>query len=783
MRHKGIPLMISKCVEREVKQSYLIERFQALKLIAYWVETSPQTVPRLFFQSLVAIAGHVPDDQMKKPAIEILRKGSIFCTSLCAWSGGLSILIGSVIDPACADISESIVLTLLYLINDPRTRAYLRAYIDINRLFAIFTENRGNERDLKKESLARLETQLELGKRAIVTLMKNWSGLIYITADSNGLRSLVQALNQPTMVVVKKAIFSIFFDIFNINMSYDEDRTKGSLKSMNSDNLLNTYMIMIIEAFNLCGIYDVLIKIATSAESELTESAQQLLKKFMQLSSILLPAEPNLLSLIEMASDFKSSDPSLRFRASKTLRELGECYKNATIITPEFKKNMSNYFLRSVEFIIGTPQGVPYTTQLKSIWGPLRAELDYDLDPSQFTGLLKSTNVAAFKNDESKWNWKLLLELFENNLKKPIRMKEALNMVFIKPLMKFFQPGKDRFVDKPWTPENFLYAKVGYYMVKSLLLTKQGRMALAVPQSGDLFSKKSFLSYYSEQLILESVCMKALKENITLPDADRWFRKDRLISTMSREYLSWLGLFTQSKAGIELLRSGDIFSHLKKLADPSGTCDSLCTIIINSFDYRSDDEPRNLLQLWINKGSKDLILYIIEHLRILYRSGLNTFSTWCVDILVSEIYDKDLEIALKALDVIKEVYENEEVMYAILSKWPQVDRLELGGDDFIARFLRTEGGIKFFKEFDWINGAIKRWLEKVDLDYVEVIEKNIYNELNIKNTINKDDNLQLHIPIDCPLDIRSDVILLINLDKSISKTPVQYNLDCKNLFW
>ena len=303
---------------------------------------------------------------------------------------------------------------------------------------------------MKKKEQTKLDQQLHLGRRAVVTLMKNWSGLIYLTSDPNGLRSLVQALNQPVRIEVKNTIFDIFFDVFNINMSYDEDRTKGSLKTVNSDNLLNTYMIMVIQAFNHCGIYDVLIKLATSIENELTEKARQLLKKFMQLSSILLPVEPKFLSLIEMASDFKYLDPSLRFRASQTLRELGDCYKQTATVTPELKKCMSSYFLKAVEFTMSTPQGVPYTSQVKSIWAPLRAQLDYDCDNSQVVALLKACNVGSCKSDPNKWNWPQLLELFENHLQKPARMKEVLNGKDIKPLLKFYQPGKDKFISKPW---------------------------------------------------------------------------------------------------------------------------------------------------------------------------------------------------------------------------------------------------------------------------------------------------------------------------------------------
>ena len=254
--------------------------------------------------------------------------------------------------------------------------------------------------------------------------------------------------------------------------------------------------------------------------------------------------------------------------------------------------------------------------------------------------------------------------------------------------------------------------------------------------------------------------MKAVNEGAKMPEGERYFGKNRLLDTMAREYVSWLGLFTQSKNGIELLRNSDVFLQLKKLADPSGLSDYLCMIIINSFDYRSDDEPRNLLQLWMEKGSKDLVLYIIEHLRILYRSGLNTFSSWCIEILVTQIYAGDIQIALKALNVLKEVCENQDVMHALLDKWPQIDKLQLGGDSFLARFLRTEKGTKYLQEVIWIDGAIKRWLTKGNVEYVELIEKTIYTELNIKDMTTKDDNLQLHIPVDCPLDVRNDVILL-----------------------
>ena len=449
MTKTSLPLLITRCIEREPKQTAITERFHALKLISYWVETHPQSVPLIFFQSLVAIATHTPEDQLKKQVIEILRQGAMYCTEMCAISGGLNVLIESIIDPSCAVISESIVLTTIYLINEPKTRAYLCASTELDYILSIFTDVTANFQEMKKEQQQLIEQQLQLGRKAIVAMLKTWNGLIYLTSDPNGLRSLVQALNQPVGPMVKRAIFDIFTEVFNISLGRCGDEREGE-GSRGGDSLLNTYMIMVIHAFNLCGLCDILTTIATTTDSELTERAHELLKKFTQLSSILLPAEPRFLGLIEFATDFKTPNPSRRFRAAKALRELGDSCLQVAPLGAEQRKNMSSYLLRAIEFTLSTPQGVPYATQLKGIWAPLRAELDYNTDSTQFAALLKATNVPTFRKDDNRWDWKMLLELFESNLQKPVRMKEALEIKFARPLLKYFAPAKGKFLDKPW---------------------------------------------------------------------------------------------------------------------------------------------------------------------------------------------------------------------------------------------------------------------------------------------------------------------------------------------
>ena len=78
--------------------------------------------------------------QLKKLVIELLRKLALFNAEICTWSGGIRVLVDSILDTSIADISESIVYTILYLINDPKLRCIISKYLDSPKLFSIFTD-------------------------------------------------------------------------------------------------------------------------------------------------------------------------------------------------------------------------------------------------------------------------------------------------------------------------------------------------------------------------------------------------------------------------------------------------------------------------------------------------------------------------------------------------------------------------------------------------------------------------------------------------------------------
>lgn len=47
-------------------------------------------------------------------------------------------------------------------------------------------------------------------------MLRSWQGVIYLTSSPLGLRSLVEALNQPIRMYKKIAILDIFIETFNV---------------------------------------------------------------------------------------------------------------------------------------------------------------------------------------------------------------------------------------------------------------------------------------------------------------------------------------------------------------------------------------------------------------------------------------------------------------------------------------------------------------------------------------------------------------------------------------
>ena len=122
--------------------SAMWERSEAVKLVKEAMRIEGMDLPRSVTQALVALAG-TADDKMRLLALETLRSLCIKSTIQVARCRGIPILVDAILDSKCRDLAEPILLTLLFLMNDPARRAFVRPSLDL-QVRTVSKSRRGN---------------------------------------------------------------------------------------------------------------------------------------------------------------------------------------------------------------------------------------------------------------------------------------------------------------------------------------------------------------------------------------------------------------------------------------------------------------------------------------------------------------------------------------------------------------------------------------------------------------------------------------------------------------
>lgn len=88
-----------------------------------------------------------------------------------------------------SSISEILIQSVLYVLDTPDKRCYLRPGVELETIIAPFTDpGKG----------ANYEERLQNSAKMVTTLVKTWAGLFYMSANNmRAARSVVQALRMP----------------------------------------------------------------------------------------------------------------------------------------------------------------------------------------------------------------------------------------------------------------------------------------------------------------------------------------------------------------------------------------------------------------------------------------------------------------------------------------------------------------------------------------------------------------------------------------------------------
>ena len=92
----------------------------------------------------------------------------------------MRVLVEAILDPSLTEVAESLTLTLMHLLNEPRTRELLlQRSLDVTALLSPFT-------DAETPPSQERRLRWAASRAAIVTMMRTWVGVVVLTADPHG---------------------------------------------------------------------------------------------------------------------------------------------------------------------------------------------------------------------------------------------------------------------------------------------------------------------------------------------------------------------------------------------------------------------------------------------------------------------------------------------------------------------------------------------------------------------------------------------------------------------
>lgn len=785
-----LSVFVVRSMERE--QKLLAERVQAMKVIRRVMEIDATQMPRSLVASIVSIASH-KDDNMRRVCLETLRELALSNIDIVAAANGVKVLVDAILEPSFQDLADSLLLTLLMILNEPATRRFIEPFMDSQILLAPFTDTdlpAGNER--RQRWMA--------SRNAVVTMMRSWTGIVVLTSNPQGLQSLIQLLVRPVGDDVQKAVLSTICEIFFKRTPFDKPAGTADAADVVSTaipisvssaefmpvtsqhNLLDNYTVIILLAMIHCGILNALITLGTSTNRALAEPAIDLLSDILRMSSRLLPDQhcAQLLALPRLVSATSLT--------TTTTQTLGDHAKSLLERVQREKSIRASEMLAELASAIGASSGSIATQGVSLVSyggsGVNGVQLASELlrDTNRPSSLLLYRNMGPATNFSSN-TLRRSAGVGRENLTSREQMIQALKLSMDAQLddatFKDMLHNRSRVLfDKNWTKWNWdiisellegpltnpqrlseamktkFFKRLsgffrcdpgnkGYFsqlawipdFVPFLRPACQMYTLLLNHPEGLLFLKTDrrgqLLTEISAALELEARPEAAIVESHIGALKARMFSPEYCSRRMLREYFTLLGLMSSSKEGLKMMEQSNLFQRLYVMGTTKGH-DFLCRLILANLDYSVDGSSRKLLQSWMLEGSKSLRLYATCLLRALLRSEVADFAKWGIDALVTQLTQEE-EVAKAALSVLEEAAETEECLQAMIMKRP-VRLLQLRdkrAESLLLKFLSLPEGLAFLKECgDWIPQMLSAWRREKFISYVQSVENALFRGLN-----------------------------------------------------
>ncbi|XP_009472679.1 PREDICTED: rapamycin-insensitive companion of mTOR [Nipponia nippon] len=565
-----VDYLIARCID--IQQSNEVERTQALRLVRKMITVNASLFPSSITNSLIAVGndGLQERDRMVRACIAIICELALQNPEVVALRGGLSTILKNVIDCQLSRINEALITTVLHLINHPKTRQYVRADVELERILAPYTDfhYRHNPDTAEGQLKEDREARFLASKMGIVAAFRSWAGIISLCKPGNsGIQSLIGVLCIPNMEI-RQGLLEVLYDIFRLPLpvvaeefieallSVDPSRFQDCWRlsdgfvaaeaktilphrARSRPDLMDNYLALVLSAFIANGLLEGLVEVITSSDDHVSVRATILLGELLHMANTILPHSHShhlhcLPTLMNMAASFDIMKEK-RLRASAALN----CLKHFHEMKKRGPKPYSLHLDHIIQKAISTHQKRDQYRVQKDIF------ILKDTEEALVMNLRDSQVLNHKENLE--WNWNLIGTILKwPNVNLRNYKDEQLHR-FVRRLLYFYKPSSK------------LYANLDLDYAKAKQLTVVGCQFTEF-----LLESEEDGQGYLEELVKDIVNWLNSSSGMK---PEHSLQNNGLLNTLSQHYFLFFGTLSCHPHGVKMLEKCNVFQ-----CDHTSTC-------------------------------------------------------------------------------------------------------------------------------------------------------------------------------------------------------------------
>ncbi|CAL1616253.1 unnamed protein product [Knipowitschia caucasica] len=727
-----VDYLISRCID--IQQSNEGERTQALRLVRKIITVNAMLFPTSIANSLIAVGtdGLQERDRMVRAAIAIVCELALKNPEVVAKRGGLSTILKNVIDCQLSRINEALITTILHLLNHPHTRPFVRVDVEFEQILAPFTDfhYRHNADTAEGQLKEDRESRFLSSRMAIVASFRSWSGIINLCkAGNSGIQSLIGLLCIPNMEV-RKGLLEVLYEIFRLPVPIvTQDFTEGLLsvdpsrfqdiwrlsdgfvaaeakvilphRARSRPDLMDNYLAFVLSAFITNGLLEGIVEVVTSSDDQLSVRATILLGELLHMANTILPHSHShhlhcLPTLINLAASFDISQEK-RLQASAAVNNLKRFHEKK-------KKGLKPYSLY-LDHIIRKSVSSNNRRDTHS-----RAQRDIYVIKDTEEALMLNLRDSHILNHKQnlEWNWLLIATILKWPHVNLRNNKDEQMHRFVRRLLFFYKPSSK------------LYAGLALDHLKARQLTVVGCQFIEFLMDSD----EEGLGYL-EDLVRDMVLWLSSSSGLK---PERSLQSNGLLTTLSQHYFLFLGTLSAHPHGVKLLEKCGLFQCLLNMCSVKNQ-DAVLKLAVTTLDYSRDGLARVILSKILTAATDTCRLYATKHLRVLLRAGVDFFSSWGMELLVTQLHDHSKGVSMEALDILDEACEDKANLHALIQLKPALSHLGDKGLLLLLRFLSIPKGFSYLNERGYVSKQLDKWQKEYNLKYVDLIEEQLNEAL------------------------------------------------------